>query len=177
MTLKAVRTVKRKHNLFRRYRDINYPKYIEAVQMTRTETRRANINFEKKFAQNIKMSNKSFYAYARSRSNIRTSTEPILSASGELKTEAGDMAEELNNYVHSVFTKEDINNLPRACCPPTAILHDIVISAEMAMTKFNKLRAVKATGVDNISPRLLVEIKDVICLPLTIIFQNLLKSG
>ena len=45
------------------------------------------------------------------------------------------------------------------------------------MTKLDKLRADKATGVDNISPRLLGEIKDEICLPLTIIFQKSLKSG
>jgi len=46
-THKAVRTVKRKHNLFRTYRDINNHKYIKAVQMARTETRRAKINIEK----------------------------------------------------------------------------------------------------------------------------------
>jgi len=87
------------------------------------------------------------------RSNIRTSTGPILSASRELKTDAVDMAEELNNYYSSVFMKEDINNLPQDCCPPTAILDDTVISAEMVMIKLNKLRADKASGVDNISPR------------------------
>jgi len=110
MTHKAVRTVKSKHILFRTYRDINNPKYIKAFQMARTETRRAKFNFEKKLAQNIKMDNKSIYAYARSQNN--TCTGPILSASRELKTDAGDMAEELNNYFSSAFTKEDINNLP-----------------------------------------------------------------
>ena len=123
------------------------------------------------------MDNKSFYAYARSRSSIRTSTGPLLSASGELKTDAGDTAEELNNYFSSVFTVENMSNFPQDSCFPQAIVDDIVISAEMVMTKLTKLRANKATGVDNISPRLLVEIKNEICLPLTIIFQKSLESG
>jgi len=46
----------------------------------------------------------------------------------------------------------------------------------MVMAKLNKLRANKANGVDNISPKLLVEIKDKIFLPLTIIFQESFKS-
>lgn len=43
MTHKAVKIVRRKHNLLKRYRDINDPKYIQAARLARIEIRRAKI--------------------------------------------------------------------------------------------------------------------------------------
>jgi len=48
LTCKAVKKVRKKHNLFKRYRDINNPKYIEAARIAKIEVRRAKRNFEKK---------------------------------------------------------------------------------------------------------------------------------
>jgi len=48
---------------------------------------------------------------------LHEAVDQFMSASIEFKTDAGDMAEELNNYFISVFTKEDINNLPQDCSP------------------------------------------------------------
>jgi cell division protein FtsI/penicillin-binding protein 2 len=62
MTYKAVKCVRRKHNLFRRYRDVNNPEYAEAVRMARVEVRRSKKNVKMKLAENIKQDNKSFYA-------------------------------------------------------------------------------------------------------------------
>jgi len=66
----------------------------------------------KKLAENIKEDTKSFYAYVRSNNNIKPSTGPIVDEAGTLKTDPSDVAEELNNYFSSVFTKEDTTNLP-----------------------------------------------------------------
>jgi hypothetical protein len=179
MTHKAVKKVRRKHNLFKRYRDINNPKYIEAARVARSEVRRAKRNFEGKLAENIKKDNKSFYAYARSRSSVNASTGPILSDSGVLKTDPREIAQELNTYFSSVFTKEDMQNLPQASSSNKncAEMEDIHITEKLVMTKLNKLRDDKAIGADDISPRLLVEIKDAICHPLTVIFQESIQYG
>jgi len=48
MTHKEVIKVRKKTNLFKRYRDINNPKYIEAARLAKIEVRRAKGNFEKK---------------------------------------------------------------------------------------------------------------------------------
>jgi len=37
MTRKAVKKVRKRHNLFKWYRDINNPKYIEAARLAKTE--------------------------------------------------------------------------------------------------------------------------------------------
>ena len=66
--------------------------------------------FRKKSAENIKEDTKSFYAYGRSNNNIKSSTGPIADEAGKLITDPSDVAEELNNYFSSVFTKEDTTN-------------------------------------------------------------------
>jgi len=158
MTTKAVKSVRRKHNLFRKYKDIFNPKYVNAAKEARAETKRAKKNFEKKLAENIKEDTKSFYAYVRSNNNIKCSTGPIVDEAGTLKTDPSDVAEELNNYFSSVFTKEDTTNLPPTAQHSNnkinAILNNITITEQLVKAKLSKLSADKATGVDDISPKL-----------------------
>jgi len=181
MTSKAVKSVRRKHNLFRKYKDIFNSKYVNAAKEARAETKRAKKNFEKKLAENIKEDTKLYYAYVRSNNNIKPSTGPIVDEAGTLKTDPSDVAEELNNYFSSVFTKEDTTNLPptaqHANGKINAILNNIRITEQIVKAKLSKLRADKATGVDDISPKLLVEITNEISNPLTIFFQKMLQTG
>lgn len=180
MTHRAVKSVRKKHNLFRKYRDINNPKYIEAVRQARAEIKRAKRNFEKKLAENIKKDNKSFYAYARSRSCVAASIGPIKTASGDLKANPDEMAEELNHYFSSVFTAENMQDMPTDSCPTETdreILDDIAITEEAVLAKLRKLRSDKATGVDNVSPKLLAEISEEIYKPLTKIFKLSMSTG
>jgi len=67
MTHKAVKAVRRKHNLFSKYKDTSHPAYIKASCTARKEVKRAKRNFEAKLSKNIKKDTKSFYAYVRSR--------------------------------------------------------------------------------------------------------------
>ena len=180
ITHRAVKFVRRKHNLFRRYRDVKNPKYIEAAREAKVEIRRAKRRFEKKLAENIKSDNKSFFAYARSRNNTKVFIGPISNESGTLDTDPQTVAEELNKYFSSVFTKEDVQHIPdlaNSIMKLTSNLSDIVIDEELVRQKLQKLRSDKATGANDISPKLLVEIKDEVCTPLTVIFQNLLATG
>ena len=48
--------MRRRHNSFKRYRDINNPKYIEAARLAKLET--SEEEFFKKLAENIKKDNK-----------------------------------------------------------------------------------------------------------------------
>jgi hypothetical protein len=82
MTHKAVQSVRRKHNLFRRYRDCNNGHYKDAVRQASCDTRKATRNFEK-LAENKKEDNKSFYAYIRSRNSVRPTIRPLVGGYGE----------------------------------------------------------------------------------------------
>ena len=103
-----------------------------------------------------------------------------MSKSGEIIPDPCDMANELNNYFASVFTTENLSFLPQDSDYSTLavqVLDDIAITADMVMNKLNRLRLDKAAGTDDISPRVLFEIRKEICYPLTVIFRKSLHLG
>ena len=65
-----------------------------------------------KLAQNIKSDSKSFYAYVRSKQNVRDRDGPLEDNAGNILTQGFLMAEELNMHFSSVFTREDTSSIP-----------------------------------------------------------------
>ena len=70
------------------------------------EVRKSKRNFEHKLAQNIKSDSKSFYAYVRSKQNVRDKVGPLEENAGNIITHALLLAQELNMHFSSVFTRE-----------------------------------------------------------------------
>ena len=62
LTHKAVKMIKRKYKVYRKYEDSKHPACIGADKKAHKEIRRAKYNFEKKLGDNIKNDTKSFYA-------------------------------------------------------------------------------------------------------------------
>ena len=58
------------------------------------------------------MSSKSFYAYVRINQKVQDKVCPLEGSDGNIITEGFLMAENLNEYCSSVFTREDISALP-----------------------------------------------------------------
>ena len=54
----------------------------------------------------------SFYAYVRSKQNVRDKIGPLYDNVGNLITQGCLLAEELNLHFSSVFTREDTSSLP-----------------------------------------------------------------
>ena len=86
--------------------------YKEALNAATNEVRKSKRNFEHKLAQNIKSDSKSFYAYVRSKQNVRDRVGPREDNAGIKITQGVLMAEELNMHFSSVFTREDTISLP-----------------------------------------------------------------
>ena len=82
------------------------------------------------------------------------------------------IAETFNAYFTSVFTREDVSSLP----DPVDILTDTddkkLLDVEFTMEdmkeQLEKLRVDKAAGVDGLSPRCLIEIRNEIVHPMFI---------
>jgi Reverse transcriptase (RNA-dependent DNA polymerase) len=87
------------------------------------------------------------------------------------------MAEILNAFFTSVFTKEDTRNIPRKEKETEVSLSDIEIIRGNIERKLNKLKNDSAPGPDGISPRLLKEVKREISEPLYIKFRRSLDTG
>ena len=84
----------------------------------------------------------------------------------------------LNDFFSSVFTREDIENIPdfdkRELIEEMRVLD---ITEEMVLKKLKKLKPNKSAGLDRISPRVLIEAADAIVTPVTIIIQKSLSEG
>ena len=75
LTKDAFRKIRHKQHMWRVYKhtgkDTDYDAYKEALNAATNEVRKSKRNFEHKLAQNIKSDSKSFYAYVRSKQNVR----------------------------------------------------------------------------------------------------------
>ena len=103
LSKEAFRKIRHKQNMWRVYKhtgkDQDYVVYKEALNAATNEVRKSKRNFELKLAQNIKSDTKSFYAYVRSKQNVRDKVGPLEDNAGDKITEGILMAEELNMHL------------------------------------------------------------------------------
>ena len=88
LSKEAFRKIRHKQNIWRVYKhtgkDQDNVVYKEALNAATNEVRKSKRNFELKLAQNIKSDSKSFYAYVRSKQNVRDKV-------GQLEDNAGNI--------------------------------------------------------------------------------------
>jgi len=65
-------------------------------------------------ADKIKENPKEFYGYVRSKSRSREGIGPLLDKGGKLHDDKGEICEILNDYFATVFTEENISDMPEA---------------------------------------------------------------
>ena len=185
LSKEAFRKMRYKQNMWRVYKhtgkDEDYEVYKEALNAATNEVRKAKRNCEHKLAQNIKSDSKSFYAYVRSKQNVRGKVGPLGDNAGNKITEGCLMAEELNVHFISVFTREDTSSLP---VPETKFngseeekLGQLVVTPEVVASKINNMKENKSPGVDGLSPKILKETVEQISKPLAHVFNMSLQEG
>ena len=174
-----------KQTMWRVYRrtrkEEDYAKYKEALNAATTEIRQSKRSYEQKLACNIKNDSKSFYAYVRSKQNVQDKVGPLEDSAGNIISQGFLMAEDLNGYFSSVFTKEDISSLPVADAKfqgaKSDYLGPLVVTPELVAKKIKAMKDNKSPGVDGIPPKLLMETVDQISIPLARVFNLSLKEG
>ena len=81
LSKEAFRKIRHKQNMWKVYKhtgkDDYYEVYKEAINVATNEVRKSKRKFEEKLAQNIKSDSKSFYAYVRSKQNVRDKVGPL----------------------------------------------------------------------------------------------------
>ena len=91
-------------------------------------------------------------------------------------------ADQLDKYFVSVFTKEDLTNVPE----PDKIfvgsiinegLNKIEINEELVYKKLAEINVNKCIGVDDLHPKLLYELRDELVKPLCVLFNLSLETG
>ena len=174
-----------KQTMWRVYRrtrkEEDYANYKEVLNAATTEIRQSKRSYEQKLACNIKHDSKSFYAYVRSKQNVQDKVGPLEDSAGNIVSQGFLMAEDLNGYFSSVFTKEDISSLPIADAKfqeaKSDYLGPLVVTPELVAKKIKAMKDNKSPGVDGIPPKLLMETVEQISIPLARVFNLSLKEG
>ena len=149
--------------------------YKEALDAATNEVRKSKRNVELKLAQNIKSDSKSFYAYVRSKQNVRDKVGLLEDNAGDIITDGILMAEQLSMHFSSVFTMEDTSSLS---VPETKFkgsddekLGQLIVTPEVVASKIHNMKENKSPGVDGLSPKILKETVEQISKPLAHVFN------
>ena len=122
---------------------------------------------------------KTFYACVRSKQNVRDKVGPLEDNAGDITSVL--MAEDLNGYFSSVFTREDISQLPVADAKfqeaKSYYLGQLIVTTEMVAKTIKTMMDNKSHGVNGIPPKLLMETVEQISIPLARVFNLSLKEG
>ena len=159
----------------------DYNNYKKALNLATAEMRKSKRSFEQKFANDIENDSKSFYAYVRSKQKVRDKVGPLKNSACNVISDGFQMAEDLNEYFSSVFTKEDISSLPLPARKfegdESQNVGQLFVTPEMISKKIKMMKTNKSPGVDGITPKLLKEIVNEISIPLANFFNISLKEG
>ena len=182
ITKSCLDAIKVKHQKWLKYKycmtSSNYSNYKSARNKVTGELRKAKYNYEKDLSTRINSDNKIFWSYVRSKTKVKSSVCKLQNQAGGLTETDQETADILNNFFASVFEREGSNPLPAFEQREFLTeLTDIHITEEHVITTINQLNPSKSQGPDQIHPKLIKEIKDVIVTPLTIIFQKSLAES
>ena len=182
----SVRKIKKKHTLWKRYMETKdgmyYTEFCKARNQVRKMTRKLQKQFEMKLAAEAKSNPKAIWKYINSKTKTRVgvselNTDPA-DPTSKLTTSDKEKAEVLGQFFSSVFTTEPDGDIPQI---PTINLSNemevLVIREENVKEILSGLNSGKSCGPDGIHPRLLQELSDILCTPLTKLFNKSLSLG
>ncbi|KAJ8027731.1 RNA-directed DNA polymerase from mobile element jockey [Holothuria leucospilota] len=181
MSREVLRAARKKRKCWRRYRvsknSDDFAVYKKQELLVKNLVIDTKAKFEKQLAKEVKVNPKSFHAYVRSKQKVKEGVGPLQGNEGTLVTDHQDMANLLNDYFVSVFTKE--SSVLGTCrdSDNSSLVSDVVFSEELVCNKLKSLKASKAPGPDGIHPAILHECSEILSVPLCIIFQKFLDSN
>ena len=182
MTTEALRLKNTKARAWKRYTSnrTSYSRnvYIKCRNSLRNLTRYLRKRFELTLTSNISDKPKLFWKYANSRLKTKQTIPTLLKPNGNESVNDEDKANTLNEYFGSIFTKEDITQLP----PITSkrndnILSTIEITPDQVYNKLKNINPNKATSDDGLHPKFLRELSRPLAKPLSLLFNMSLKYG
>ena len=113
-------------------------------------TRNIRRDFENNLGKTIKTQPNDFWRYAKTKLKSRLAIPSLSTPDGSYAITPKDKANVPNNYFSSVFTREDLENIPDVPnCSVTDILSIINITHDVVHEKLNKLNQKKSAGGTN----------------------------
>ena len=177
--IRLVRRKKRAYRLTRTHGTVeNWNKYKSLEKEVTVKLRNAKRRMEKNLAYSKETSTKTFANYIKSKSKTITGIGPLRSATGALITDEKEMAEVLNSFFASVFTKDDpLDSTPLRNIETVERLTNVVFTRGKIREKIKGLKTNSAPGPDGISVKLLQSACEELLEPLMLLYESTLNSG
>ena len=118
--------------------------YENKINICNIANRAAIRNFEQNLSRNVKEDSKSFYNYVRNKQKRKERVGPLKGndRSEEVIVDDEEAAEVLNKYFSSVFTLEDLGNIPepkQTCLDSGNGLAQIIFTKDLKVVPFRML--------------------------------------
>ena len=177
-----LRAIRRKKRLWRQAKlGLDVEIYKEEEKRVRKLIKNAKRKFEKDLAEGggkDGAQKRRFFAYVKKKTKSRPAIGPLKDAEGRVVKEDKPMADILNEYFSSVFTREDTENLPEARQEHVEQdLQQVKVTVKKVKDKIRKLRQGSAGGPDGIGTQLLKELESEIASPLTLVMRRSVEDG
>ena len=137
-------------------------------------------NYQKDMASKIESNPKVFWRYINSNRKNKDGIAPLSTDNINFETNNKNKADMLNNFFSSVFTVEDLNNIPDTTPGEKSnncFISDIIVTEHAVRDKLLKLKINKSPGPDKLFPLLLFILSEELALPITILFNKSLETG
>ena len=136
-------------------------------------------DFKKLIAKEAKSNPKALYNYVNSKTKTRVIVSDFINdINSTVASNDKEKAYALNIFFSSVFTQEDLQNIPAVEDICENFLSSVDLSDKAIMVKFKKCKHNKSLGPDGIHPRILKELSNkYLLVPLRILFTRSLSEG
>ena len=181
MNRNIMRMIRKKRRMWKWYKTTkeysDYQAYLTVQKSVTKVIRSARRTLERKLAKNVKKNPRQFYSHLNKHTKSRVQVGPLLNTAGEQVADSQGMCNILNGFFTSVFTTEDLDNLPSPTPLCYSKIGSLTITEEMFKKQLSKTKQNGAPGPDIITTKVLNELKDIISEPLCIIFNKSLATG
>ena len=133
---------------------------------------RNQVNWETRKAKKV-----AFFQYVASKTKPKETIANLLKDDGTLTEDDIGKAKVLSDFFESVFTKEDLENIPDFTHPNTNLLTNLTICEKDLIDALKSLKVCKSPGPDGIHPRVLKELANELAPPLLKLFNKTVKVG
>ena len=125
----------------------------------------------------MKDDSKHFWKLVKSKTKVKEDIQCIIEETGEVHSENKEKAELLNNFFSSVFTQEDVGNVPAFENRTNSSLEEVQIDTPTIIKLLGMVKETKSQGPDDIHPKFIKETSKELAKPVSIVFRRSLDEG
>ena len=154
--------------------------YIKARNKAKRMTRQTKRCFEKEIGNSCKNNPKVFWSHVRNKLNTKSGIAPLLENINDkksIKFDDNEKANILQQQFSSIFTQEPEEEIPSLNKRTDICVLNINVTEVMVRNEIRGLNINKSCGPEEIHPRLLQELVDIISEPIVFLMNKSMETG